>query len=310
MKKILFTLIPFLFLMSCASALSQNQTDHVPAMEELSEFSAFHSKEEYENELLRIKNIIDAAAYEEICGIYEESLNEWVAAQEELKIDRTEITFSRDALLMDEQTGKRLYNNFFVEVDIYLKKDVELLMSEEMDSLFRQIQEALNKTPYGRFTLNTLTVVCHGSYAGITDLTDFRTSSYAISDLNFQPVLDEEESEMQTQVYEYLQEFNHEVFEDDLYGSFNVSLRHFGIEEESQRFYMEIPIYSAPFDMDEESFKEDLNNQIEKLYQLIITKDSFVNYLKEKNVTTMTISLYVPWDREATDSYRIYDFDL
>ena len=310
MKKNIICIIPLLFLMGCAAIPSQNQADRVPDMKELAAFSDSHSKQEYEDELLRIKDIIDAAAYEEICGIYEESLNEWVTEQEELKIDHTDITFSKDTLLMNEQTGKRLYNNFFVEVDIYLEKGEELVTNEGMDKLFYQVQDALNRTPYERFTLNTLTVSCHGSYAGITDLTDFRTASYEIVNSEFQPVLDEEESEMQTQVYEYLQEFNREIFEDSRYGGSNVTLKHFGIEEESQRLYMEIPIYSAPFDMDEERFKEDFNIRSDELYQLIAEKDRFVNYLKEKDITTVTIALYVPWDREAKDSYRIYDYSL
>jgi len=229
MKKNIIYIIPFLFLIACAANLPKNQTDWVPDMEELAAFSNSHSKQEYVEELLRIKNMIDATAYGEICGIYEDSLNEWVTTQEELKIDRADISFSRDALLMDEQSGKRLYNNFFVEVDIYLEKEEELLMSDEMDRLFYQVQDALNKTPYVRFTMNTLTVSCHGSYSGIRDLTDFRTASYAVSSLKFQPVLDEEESEMQTQIYEYLQEFNREVFEDARYGGSNVTLKRFGI---------------------------------------------------------------------------------
>ena len=310
MKKNIIYIIPFLFLIGCATNPSKNQTDRVPDMEELAAFSNSHSKQEYEEELLRIKNIIDATDYGEICGIYEASLNEWVTTQEELKIDRADISFSRDALLMDEQTGKRLYNNFFVEVDIYLEKEEELLMSDEMDTLFYQVQDALNKTPYVRFTMNTLTVSCHGSYSGIRDLTDFRTASYAVSGFKFQPVLDEKESEMQTQVYEYLQEFNHEVFEDARYGGSNVTLKRFGIEEESQRLYMEIPIYSAPFDMDEESFKKELDIRSNELYQLVAQKDRFVNYLKEKDVTTVTIALYVPWDRDAEDFYRVYDYNL
>lgn len=309
MKKNIVCIIPLLFLMGCAAIPSQNQADRVPDMKELAAFSDSHSKQEYEDELLRIKDIIDAAAYEEICGIYEESLNEWVT-QQELKIECTGISCSKDTLLMNEQTGKRLYNNFFVEVDIYLEKGEELVTNEGMDKLFYQVQDALNRTPYERFTLNTLTVSCHGSYAGITDLTDFRTASYEIVNSEFQPVLDEEESEMQTQVYEYLQEFNREIFEDSRYGGSNVTLKHFGIEEESQRLYMEIPIYSAPFDMDEERFKEDFNIRSDELYQLIAEKDRFVNYLKEKDITTVTIALYVPWDREAKDSYRIYDYSL
>ena len=92
MKKNIIYIIPFLFLIACAANLPKNQTDWVPDMEELAAFSNSHSKQEYVEELLRIKNMIDATAYGEICGIYEDSLNEWVTTQEELKIDRADIS--------------------------------------------------------------------------------------------------------------------------------------------------------------------------------------------------------------------------
>ena len=45
---------------------------------------------------------------------------------------------------------------------------------------------------------------------------------------------------------------------------------------------MEVPIYSAPFDMDEESLKKELDIRSDELYQLVAKNGKFVNYLKEK----------------------------
>jgi len=73
---------------------------------------------------------------------------------------------------------------------------------------------------------------------------------------------------------------------------------------------MEIPIYSAPFDMDEESLKKELDIRSDELYQLVAKNGKFVNYLKEKDVATVTIALYVPWDRDAEESYSVYDYNL
>lgn len=304
-------LVPVLaLLMGCAADVKETQPDQMPDMKELAEFSDTHTKQEYEDELQRIKGIIDAASYEEICGGYKESLKKWEEGQTELKIDHTDIAFSRDELLMNEQANERLYNNFFVDVDIYLAEGEELLINDDMDKLCSQVREALSETPFGRFTMNTLTVSCHGSLAGIKGMTDQRTVSISITDLKFQPVMADEEYEMQTQVYEYLQEFNREIFSDTRYGAFNVTLKRFGIEPDTKSLYMEIPIYSAPFDMEEDAFKESLKVRADELYRCVTGEDRFAEYLKEQGVTAVTIALYTPWDREAEKSYNIYKYEL
>lgn len=310
MNLLLTLFLALVLLMGCAADVKENQPDQMPDMKELAEFSDTHTKPEYEDELQRIKDVIDAASYEEICEVYEESLKKWEEEQTELKIDHMDIAFSRDELLMNEQANERLYNNFFVDVDIYLAEGEELLNNDDMDKLCSQVSEALSETPFGRFTMNTLTVSCHGSLAGIKGMTDQRTVSISIPDLKFQRVMADEEYEMQTQIYEYLQKFNQEIFSDARYGAFNVTLKCFGIEPETKSLYMEIPIYSAPFDMEEDVFKESLKARADELYRCVTGEDGFAEYLKEQGVTAVTIALYTPWDREAEKSYNIYKYEL
>lgn len=306
MKKIIFILIFLLsifLLAGCSGESEVNSLEEMPTSDELLEFYNTHTKEESDERMREVKLLIDKTPYEEIYIILDDSLQKWKETQSLLEIDHITTEYSRDELLMNEQANEKMFSNIFLNVEIHYDPE-KVIVSEQkiFDTIFDYVHEALRETPYSK-KINELELSLYrNDDPRYIDKVGISTTNYMA------PPQPEEDLNIQTIVYNFVEEFNRKEFSDERFSRHgNVTLKRFGIKSDTGELYMEIPIYEVDYSKDVEVFKKSLEGRSNDLYDLIITNAEAVRYLEDNNVKAVTVSFYAPWDKQ---SYHTYTYNL
>ena len=140
-----------------------------------------------------------------------------------------------DPLMMDEQTGERLYANRTAQVEIQYSREKGDTTGLELQSLLLdQVAQAARGTPYGMFTLHTVQLACRRSADGV----EVYGGSIGVGRDNgaMAPCLPEEEQALQAAAYGWVQQWNAEEFSSERFSPHgNVTLRRFGLRPSDRK---------------------------------------------------------------------------
>lgn len=248
-----------------------------------------------------------------------EALAGW-AQQSELPISDYSLKADLDELLMKETANEREFMNLAASITIFLDLSplteglsIEDKIAKEKEiiaPLATEISMALRNTNCGKYKLRELT----------TDFFDSQNPDYkydsshmsqTLTGVSLAIDLPEEEYQLQTIAYQFAADFNEAEFSDEIYqiGSIpNVTLRRFGILPDSKELFAEISIYSANADPD--SLSASLKGRADALYSEISGEEDAVLYLKEQEISSITISFYTPWDRTVDPPYHTFSYQI
>lgn len=300
----IFSLLVFaVLLIGCSISEKKQPLKKMPTMTELREFHDTHTREEFDNRLREIKPLIDQASIDDYKNIFQESLENWAKTQSPTEIDRVSVEVSRDDLAMNEWANRKLYKNISVRAEIYY--DPEQIAGDEaevVEQIYEGVMDALREIPYGAYKINEMTIAC---YSSINDI-----GRYGESNGTFGSGYEEkdekiwvaeqspDELNIQTIAYEFVEAFNASKFSDEVYQFArhgNVSLTQFGMKPASDELYIEISIFSAPYDEDVNLFGSSLEAKSLELFDLIMADEAAVKYLEKNEADKVVVKFYTPW---------------
>lgn len=181
MKKVIWPILLFSFMIILAGCNVTNQEkenqndenavdslDAVPTMEEWMELTQDAEEEEKAALYEQLQALLDEATEEEVQQAVENSVKDWAEKQEWLDVEAVFVELAADPLMMDEQTGERLYANRTAQVEIQYSREKGDATGLELQSLLLdQVAQAARGTPYGMFTLHTVQLACRRSADGV-----------------------------------------------------------------------------------------------------------------------------------------------
>lgn len=308
-----FILLPILTIIlfsfsSCNKSSTVGSLNTVPTIEELSELTSSKSSEESGDILNEVMTLIDEMSDEDIHIKIEESISHWADRQSLLDLDDISINFA-ESLLLHEDKNQKLSNDIIVKVDVFYdvnntpNPDYQLIYK-----IFDQIVEAVQGSTYGMFKVYSIEV----NYFDTKD----RSKQFNQLSEEFREITAgkqaEDEYHIQSLAYEFVREFNEDEYGDQKYGPLpEITLKRFGLRRESDELYIEIPIYTLGDreDKEREIFTSSLEDKSQDLYNLLISDKSAMEYLRSKNVSTITISYSTPWEAKG-NNYYTFSYDL
>ena len=136
MKKVIWPILLFSFMIILAGCNVTNQEkenqndenavdslDAVPTMEEWMELTQDAEEEEKAALYEQLQALLDEATEEEVQQAVENSVKDWAEKQEWLDVEAVFVELAADPLMMDEQTGERLYANRTAQVEIQYSRE-------------------------------------------------------------------------------------------------------------------------------------------------------------------------------------------
>ena len=316
MKKVIWPILLFSFMIILAGCNVTNQEkgnqndenavdslDAVPTMEEWMEWTQDAEEEEKAALYEQLQALLDEATEEEVQQAVENSVKDWAEKQEWLDVEAVFVELAADPLMMDEQTGERLYANRTAQVEIQYSREKGDATGLELQSLLLdQVAQAARGTPYGMFTLHTVQLACRRSADGV----EVYGGSIGVGRDNgaMAPCLPEEEQALQAAAYGWVQQWNAEEFSSERFSHHgNVTLRRFGIRPSEGDLYAEIPIYEVDYAGDVEAFRNSLGSRAESLYRQLTAEQPHVQYLQQNGVQQVTVLFETPWHPEGASVY-------
>lgn len=279
----------------------------IPTKEEWAELLQNAEEEEKKELQSQLQSLLWEVTEEELFQVLEGSLEDWAESQQLLDVERISLELTADPLLMDEQTGQRMYANRTAQVDLVFAGEKEAAAQSDLPSqIQQQLVQAVHNTLEGTFSLHTLSFSCRSSadglerYSGSVGL--WRSGSPIL------PFLPQKEKAMQEAVFRWVQQWNQQEFSGDRFNPHgNVTLRRFGLRPKESELYIEIPIYEVDYKKNVELFRNNLSSQAFSLFQVIEKEPSWVSYLQENGIHQVTILLETPWDPQGQ---QIHSFPL
>ncbi len=239
---------------------------------------------------------------EETCKGIEDVLKNWASTQDILKVEDIEVEFERDDLLMVELRNKKAFDNLSLVVKIFydhekIDKNEESICREANLDAYKALDKSIYALKIGQLNLGCYSLNGTLRFGGESGSPNF-------------PLYTEQESNeyaAQTIVFNYVKNLNDEEGMDfKRVGGFdNATLRRFGIKD--NELYIEIPIYDFDYGKDVEEFKLKLKEYSKALYEKIVGSPEGEKYLKDNGANSVTISFYIPWDKEI---YQINSYEL
>lgn len=308
MKKTVFLLIIALIycmLTGCAADKATRPLSEAPTLSEYNEYIMTHTEEEGMAYFTEVMDLIDRCSDEELRDILEGQLTPWKDEQKLLNIDRLSLTFTKDDLLMDENSNSRQYANLDVEVGLYCTQLQVLHASDDMDQAVREINEIFDQSLYGLFKINKIEV--NGYSDGL-----YMYSQELNIDIGPAARLSPEELRAQTIAYDFVKELNQEEYSDPRYNPHGeVTLHRFGIIQDTNELHIEIPIYTPGYrDAAQlQAFTDSLKERSADLFGRITGDAETLEYLNEKGVRTITVSFDTLWEKRG-QFYHTFSYSL
>lgn len=279
----------------CAADKVTRPLSEAPTLSEYNDYIMTHTEEEGMAYFTEVMDLIDRSSDEELRAILEDQLTPWKDEQKLLNIDRLSLTFTKDDLLMDENSNSRQYANLDVEVGLYCTQEQVLNASDDMDQAVREIDDVFNQSLYGLFKINKIEVngYLDGSYMYSQELN---------IDIGPAARLSPEELRAQTIAYDFVKELNQEEYSDPRYNPHGeVTLRRFGIIQDTNELHIEIPIYTPGYrDAAQlKAFTDSLKERSADLYGRITGDAETLEYLNKKGVRTITVSFDTLWEKRG-----------
>lgn len=289
--------------------------EKMPTMSELQNYYYSHTQEEYDAKVREIQDILDATSYEEFCKILTEAFKEWEESQKLLAKATCSIDFVKDDLLMNDEGNEKLYNNLFVTVDIYYDRDENKKLNHNL--LFDQLKEALRKTPFGGYKINSITVNCYDKKKGMEPsfagkITGETTNFYLNNEI-LSVRQTEDEKNIQSVAYRYIKGWNDEAYstsQESKYGE--IRLKRFGIQKDQGNLYVEVLIHSLPAGMEKKPFFDTLEGRGQGLSDSIMADHELKKYLESHGASTVKVTFHTPWGSDYADEndYHTYEYRI
>lgn len=250
-------------------------------------------------------------SFDEICKTLESDLDKWAAESFPDEVDHLTYEFAKDDLLMNITKNERTYSNTSLVVGVYYNAANINGVAQEMsvaDAVFEQIHNAFVGSSYS-VVLKMLEVVGH-TQSGLSrsaGVLDWGTTS------NFFAEIPAEEMKIQTIAYDFVENINRTDYSPvKIKTPDEVILERFGVKPETKELYIEIHSYSSPaytgdYKKDVEAFVNSLDDRSLDLYNQIVSSKDAVKYLKDSDVTKITIFFNNTWGGEDNDFTHSYD---
>jgi len=257
----------------------------------LPSFSAYQNLTESERTIIIEKT--DDIPIDDVVKYFEKKIVDYVDSKE--LIDIISLDIYKDNLLMHENQNQKQFNNLFANVELSI--NIQDMTGEETQDITHKMNKEIvdlcsNQDTYGFLKLNTLNI-------NFIDNNKMAKYEYVNTNTVVSPITNikqtKEELETQNIVYNFVHE--HE----------NFSLKRFGVIDKTKELYIEIPIYDIYNVEDQTDILENLNSISDSLYNKIESDTISKQYIQSNNVSIVTISFYVPWNK---DEFITYNYKL
>ena len=127
----------------------------IPTKEEWAERLQNAEEEEKKELQSQLQSLLWEMTEEELFQVLEGSLEDWAESQQLLDVERISLELTADPLLMDEQTGQRMYANRTAQVDLVFAGEKEAAAQGDLPSqIQQQLVQAVHNTLEGTFSLH------------------------------------------------------------------------------------------------------------------------------------------------------------
>lgn len=293
-SKISVIFIVLLFILFILTINYKVNTKETSGFKDLPNLSDFQSLSESEKTIIIEK--IDSISIDSAAKSFKRKIQDYI--NKEKLINLITLDIYEDNLLMYENQNKKQFNNLFIDVELSINnikdmtiKDVENI-SYEMN---KEIYSLFNENIYEHFKLNTVNV-------NFIDNNNKSNYEYVNSNTLVGDILNilntsqsKEELETQNIVYSFIHDHK------------NFSLKKFGIVDNKNELYIEIPIYDIYDKENQATILQNLQSISDSLYNKIKSNTESKKYIENNSLSTITICFYTPWNK---DKFITYNYDL
>ena len=250
--------------------------------------------------------------FDEVYNSFDDILEEWNTTQTILKVETISTEYVQD-ILMNEGANHRRNANTKLEITLAYNPehmDKSDYPSVVLETAFIQIIEALRTNPHSNM-LASLDFIAVNSNSGESMAWN---RLYDANNLTEDAIIPQESDEYhaQTIAFNFVQDLNREFFSDGVvadtpYTYNEATLKRFGIDDESNKLCIQIPIYRRPYMGDD--FLRTLSQQSKDLFNAIIDDKEAKGYLVQNGVTTVVVAFEITWEPQG-DSHHTFIYSV